>query len=79
MDSTSRTAAPPFAAPDAWAVWRGVAHPCRDRADVLPLLSLLSLRARDDGGTPSGLQEHREGSESRYVPLAEHRVDLLAD
>lgn len=62
-----------LAARDTWAVWQGVPYPCRDRTDQWPLLS---LRARDDGRAPEGLDRVRGGSERRYVHLVEaERVD----
>jgi hypothetical protein len=40
-----------------WAVWQGVAYPCSAPAGGWPKLS---LRARDDGRTPPGLEEVRD-------------------
>ncbi|WP_042390166.1 hypothetical protein [Streptacidiphilus melanogenes] len=62
-----------LAAKDEWAVWQGIAYPCWSRAGLWPRLS---LRARDDGRAPSGLEQQRDGAERRYVYLVDpERLD----
>ncbi|MEY9874508.1 hypothetical protein ABH931_004008 [Streptacidiphilus sp. MAP12-33] len=53
---------------DGWAVWQGVAYPCRAEPSLWPRLA---LRARGDGRAPTGLERSPDEDEPRHVHLVD--------